>query len=152
MNDWDGLDVFLQKYNYNYMNDRGIMFNRVAAGFMFVSSPWPGYNDINKLSLVYLCNDASKFFKGLEIENAEQLERVHPEVLLKLFYAGDVILTCTLRGETLEFQLENGKLIANKEECCLRHEVQRNLETPKDFIEYTNQYFHKRKEEPALKN
>jgi len=151
MNDWDGLDIFLQKYDYNYMNDCSILFNRVAAGFMFVSSPWPGYND-DKLSLVYLCNDASKFFKGLEIENAEQLERVHPGVLLKLFYAGDVILICTLRDETLEFQMADGKLIANKEDCCLMHEVQINLETPKDFIEYTDQYFRHHKEEPALKN
>lgn len=152
MNDWVELDVFLQKYEYTYINESGVMFNRVAAGMMFVDSPWPGFC-IDEISLVYLCNDASEFFNCLEIKNAEELDQVRPDVLLTLFHAGEVILVCSMSDdETLEFQMHDGKLVANKENNQVIHIVKENLETAEDFIEYTKQYFMKFKEKPVRKN
>lgn len=152
MNDWDELDAILQKHNYTVINEHGVMFNRAAPGFMFVDSPWPGYC-INEISLVYLCNDASEFFDRLEIDTANQIDQVKPEVLFGLFHAGEVIVVCsTDDDETLEFQMNEGKLIANNDDSEMSHEVKQKLITAEDFIEYTKQYFLKFKDEPVRKN
>lgn len=141
MGAWDVLDAILKKNNYTIINDYGVLFNRLSPGFMFVDSPWPGYC-ITDISLVYLCNDASEFFNRLEIENATQLDLVKPEVFLKLFRAGEVIVVCSVdEDQTLEFQMNDGKLMANKEDSKMEHEVTPHLETAGDFIEYTKQYF-----------
>ena len=153
MNDWDELDAILQKYDYTFINDNGVVFTRVAPGFMFVDSPWPGRYIIDEISLVYLCNDASDFFDRLEIKNANELYKVNQEILLKLFHAGEVIVACkTDEGEILEFLKSEGKLIANKEDSDLIHIVKPDLSTPEEFIEYTKQYFLKLKDEPIRKN
>lgn len=141
MNEWNELDALLSKTDYTYLNDYGVMFNRMAPGFMFVDSPWPG-EFIDQVSLVFLCNDASEFFKHLGIENADQINIVKPETFLNLFYAGEVILVSTINeDETLEFQFCEGKLVANKENNDVVHVVKKDLKTPEDFIEYTKQHF-----------
>lgn len=165
MNDWNELDTLLQKHDYNYINDWGVMFNRVEAGFMLVDGPWPAHHCADVISLVYLCKEASEFYDRLEIKDAQQIEQVKPEILLKLFFAGDVILVCTVNDanngdtvngdtddETLEFSLKDGQLIAFRADCEIGHVVVSNLEKPEDFIEYTKQYFLNLKEEPASMN
>jgi hypothetical protein len=145
MNDWKELEAILQKLNYSFINDHAVMFARLAPGFMLVDSPWPGYLTDN-ISLAYLCNNASEFFDRLGIKNASQIDRVKPETLLDLFFAGEVILTCSLNeDENLEFIYEEEKLIATKEDNELVNIVEKPLVTPEDFIEYTNQYFLHRK-------
>ena len=152
MNDWDALDAILQKHKYTIINDYGVMINRVAPGFMFVDSPWPGYT-IDKIGLVYLCNAASEFYDRLEIKNAGQLNEVKPEILLKLFHTGDVIVVCrTEEEETLEFQICDGQLVANIEDSDLIHVVNEELTTAEEFMRYTRQFFLDRKDESGKRN
>lgn len=152
MNDWSKLDAFLEKYNYNYLTKQGLLFNRVAPGFMFVDAPWPG-NPIDDITLVYLCNDASAFFHHLQIKEAPQIEQVTSELLLNLFYAGEGILVCTTQNnETLEFQFSKGGLVANVEDCDVLHIVNTALQTPDEFMTFTTNYFLKLKEGTASIN
>ena len=152
MNDWKELDKFLEKYDYTYINPWGLMFNRVAPGFMFVDAPWPGL-PIDDISLVYLCNEAPAFFDRLQIKDVNQLDQVTPDVLLKLFYAGDVLLVCTTKaGDTLKFHFSNGLLVSNTEESDIVSVVKPKLEKPEDFLAYAQQYFQQLKEEPVRKN
>jgi hypothetical protein len=151
MNDWNELDAFLQPYNFNYINESGVLFHRVAPGFMFVDAPWPGQQTIECICLVYLCNEVTEFFDRLGIQKAEQIAQIKPDLFLQLFYAGEAILICAMRdGNTMEFRRSEGKLFANKENSDLVHEVNRDLKTSKDFIKYTEQYLSK--EQPMLKN
>ena len=142
MNDWEELDAILQKHNYTFINDYGVMFNRVAPGFMFVDARWPGFKGEEHLMLVYLCNDSTEFFERLKIKTAQQLDQVKPELLLSLFPVGEVMVVCSAdREESLEFQMDGKKLIANTGDSDMMHEVKKHLAMPEDFIEYTKQYF-----------
>jgi len=147
MTPWEEFDAWMKKRNNNYMNDFGILFNSTPE-FVFVDSPWPEQHNADILSIFFLCSNGKELFELLGIETADDLEKVQPENMLNLFYAGNATVLCTTANdESLQFQKASNAMIAiidDEEDLC--HEVQEQLIMPGDFLRYTNDYFRFMKE------
>lgn len=143
---------WMENHGGNYINDSGILFNS-SGELVFVDSPWPNYGSTEVISIVLLCIDGRELFKTLCIETVADLDKVQPETMLNLFYAGHAIVLCTTADrESLTFQKVRDTMIAIIDGVDLGHEVMEKLVMPVDFIRYTNEYFsfmnaYKRKKE-----
>ena len=138
--------AWMKKHKNNYMNKYGILFNSTPE-FVFVDSPWPEQFNADVLSIYLLCYNGKELFQILNLKTANDLKKVQPENMLKLFYAGNATVLCaTDKGESLEFKKVGNRMIAIvEEEGDIEHEVEEALVIPGDFLRYTNDYFRLRK-------
>lgn len=142
MTPWDEFAQWMKtRENNNYLNDFGLIFN-YEPEFVFVDSPWPEQYSVDILSIILLCANGKELFELLGVETIVDLEKIQPENMLNLFYAGNAMVLCTTDdGESLQFQKVNDTMVALIDGVDLGHEVTEQLVMPGDFIRYTNEYF-----------
>lgn len=134
-------DQWMENKGNNFINDTGILFNKTPE-FVFMDSPWPGYDSVDVISIILFCTSGKELFDTLSIEAAHELEKVQPEHMLNLFYAGQAMVICTTpNGESLQFEKGTTAMIAIIDGADLGHQVKEQLVMPDDFIRYTNQCF-----------
>ena len=135
-------DVWMQGHENNYINDFGVLINRVPE-LVFVDSPWPEHGDAATLGIILPCANALELYQLLGILIPQDFDNVQREDMLKLYYEGHAMAVCTTEnGETLTFQkAKDDTLIAIIDGEDLAHVVQEKLLMPGDFIRYTEGYF-----------
>lgn len=135
-------DAWMQQNQNSYINDFSVLIKKVPE-LVFADAPWPGHGDGATLSIILLCENGLELYRHLHIVLPQDLDKVQPEDLLKLYFDGHAMVACTTENEeTLTFQkADDGTLVAIFEDKDIGHEVQEELLVPGDFIRYTESYF-----------
>ncbi len=110
-----------------------------------VVSNWPGElseGDIY-IELYFESNTIEEFIQAFGIQRIDDLKNITQEFLLNLYAAGKAIIWCsidTLTYYSLQFRKQNNKILAT-DDRQIEHVTTELLETPQQFMDYTQQHF-----------
>jgi AraC-like DNA-binding protein len=110
-----------------------------------VVSNWPGElseGDIY-IELFFESNTIAEFIQAFGIQRIDDLKNITQEFLLNLYKEGKAAIWCsidTLTYYSLQFRKQNNKIFAT-DDRHIEHVTTELLETPKQFMDYTQQRF-----------
>jgi hypothetical protein len=144
-----------EKYIYNFLdNQLGVYNNRQGIEFVVNNDDsvnvnyWikeaPLEDTIFEFGLCYTSNNFNHFMRDFEFTSTQQLKALSPDHLWTMYYKGQVEFYCMISGKViyfaLYFKLEDNKIIVHDDHDNA-YEPDEILQTPLQFIEYTQQQF-----------
>ena len=135
---------FLDSHLDSYNNRQGIEFavnvdDSVIVNYVIKDLPLSEYFEFG---LCYTSNDFNEFMRDFGFTGTQQLKALSPEHLWEMYYKGQAEFYCIIAGKTvyitLYFRLAGNKMIVSDDHDN-QYELTRLLQTPSDFITYTQQ-------------
>jgi AraC-like DNA-binding protein len=110
-----------------------------------VVSNWPGEisEDDIYIELFFESDTIAAFIEAFDIRQIDDLKNITQESLLNYYKTGKAIVWCSIDTQTyysLLFSKRNNKIFAT-DDRQIEHETTALLETPQQFMDYTQQYF-----------
>ena len=131
----------------DHLNKHGVAIGLYDDGSLFVDCSFPGRKK-KKFTPLELCahlDSLSDFNKMSSVTGKEDLDKITPSDLLRLYELGKAKVYClideTQFGGILYFSKKGTTIIAEDDDDECRHEVKKEMKDPMDFINYTTSYF-----------
>jgi hypothetical protein len=137
---------FLDNYPCSYNNRQGIEFvvnvdDSVIVNYVMKDLPLSAYFEFG---LCYTSNDFNDFMRDFDFTGTQQLKALSPDRLWELYYKGQAQFYCIFAGKTvyiaLYFRLAGNKMIVSDDHDN-EYELGELLQTPSEFVTYTQQQF-----------
>jgi AraC-like DNA-binding protein len=128
-----------------YNNPHAVEIVTHVDNTVSVVSNWPGELSDGEMyiELFFESDTIAAFIQVFGIKRIKDLENITQEFLLNLYKAGKGTIWCSIDTQTyysLLFSKRNHKIFAT-DDRQIEHETTALLETPQQFIDYTQQYF-----------
>jgi AraC-like DNA-binding protein len=110
-----------------------------------VVSNWPGEKSEGDIyiELFFESNTIAEFIQVFGIRCVDDIKNITQEFMLNLCQEGKAIIWCSIDTQTyysLQFRKQNDKILAT-DDRHIEHETTELLETPQQFMDYTQQRF-----------
>lgn len=137
---------FLDDHLGLYDNQAGIEFcmNIDETVFVIYGIKDPPLEEYVDFGLLYPSSEFSQFMRDFKFAGTQELIAMKPDKLWEMYHSGKAEVYCTIVVRViffcLYFRRQGNKMIV-RDEHDLEYELGEVLQTPRQFLEYTQQQF-----------